>query len=144
MDTSESSDESLTPSDALDSAAAIDARSRRNGRWPAWVWLVLGVTMPVHLIGSPLVPDGWPRVVVGFLPLAVAVIGILYSARQRAASRLVARLVWPVTAGFVLLTFAALLLQNVVVPEGEVTGLVLSGLLPAIPCFYGAWRVLSE
>ena len=136
--------EQLSPSAALSNATEIDARARRAARWPAWVWLVLGVTMPVHLIGSPLVPDGWPRVAVGLLPLVVAVVGIIYSARQRATSRLMGRLVWPVTGVFTVLTVGSVLLQEFVLPEGSVTILVLCGLSPAIPCFYGAWRVLSE
>lgn len=137
-------DEQLSPSAALDNATEIDARARRAARWPAWVWLVLGVTMPVHLIGSHLVSDEWSRVAVGLLPLVVAVVGIIYSARQRATSRLMGRLVWPITGIFVALTVTSVLLQHFVVPEGAVTGLVLCGLLPAAPCFYGAWRVLAE
>lgn len=140
-----SGDESpLTPSAALGNATEVDAKARRVARWPAWVWLAMAVTMAVHLIGSPLVPDGWPRVVVGLLPLVFAVSGIIYSARQQATSRLLSRLVWPVTGAFVVLVFAAVLLQNVVFPQGAVPGIVLSGLLPAIPCVYGAWRVLAE
>lgn len=137
-----STSEPLSPSAALDSASAIDAKARRAARWPAWVWLVLGVTMPVHLIGSQLVSDGWPRIAVGLLPLVVSVVGIIYSARQGATSRLMSRLVWPVTGAFVVLTVVAVILQNFVIAEGSVVGLVLTGLLPAIPSFYGAGRVL--
>lgn len=134
----------LTPSAALGNAAEVDAKARQAARWPAWLWLAMAATMAVHLIGSPLMPDGWPRTVVEFLPLVFAVCGIVYSALQRAESKLLIRLVWPVTGVFVVLVLAAVLLQNFVLPEGSVPGIVITGLLPAIPCVYGAWRVLAE
>lgn len=146
MNESRTSDDEpqLTPSAAWGNAAEVDAKARRAARWPAWVWLAMAATMAVHLIGSPLVPDGWPRVVVGLLPLVFAVAGVIYSARQQATSKLLSRLVWPVTGVFVALVFAAVFLQNFVFPEGAVLWIVVTGLLPAIPCVYGACRVLSE
>lgn len=136
--------EAFSPAAALTNANNVDARARRSARWPAWLWLVLGVTMPIHLIGSPLVPDGWPQIVVGWLPLVVAVAGIVYSARQRVTSRLLSKLVWPVTLTFVALTWLSIAAQFTILPPNSTAGLVLFGLLPALPCFYGAWRVLSE
>lgn len=134
----------MTPAAALDNATAVDAKARKAVRWPAWLWLALGVGMPVFLIGSELVPNGWAHVLISALPLVIAVVGIIYSARQRATSKVLNRLVWPVTGAFVVLVFASVLLKNLVLPEGAVLSVVLIGLLPAIPCFYGVWRVLSQ
>ncbi|MBE9372938.1 hypothetical protein IQ251_00605 [Saccharopolyspora sp. HNM0983] len=136
-------DGELTPADALRSATTIDAKARRTARWPAWLWTAMGVGMPVHLIGIRLLPEGWLHTAVVVLPLLLAVGGMIYSAVQRATSRLLNKLVWPVTAVFVVLTVGASLLHSFVFPEGAVLPVVLTGLLPAIPCFYGVRRVLA-
>lgn len=134
----------MTPAAALENATAIDAKARKAVRWPAWVWLALGIGMPVYLIGTELVPTGWAHQVIDLLPLIIAVAGIIYSLLQRATSAVLNQLVWPVTGAFVVLVFASVLLKQFVVPDGAVLAVVLVGLLPAIPCFYGVWRVLAR
>lgn len=134
----------MTPAAALENATTIEAKARKVVRWPAWLWLALGVGMPVHLIGTELVPDGRAPQVIDVLPLIIAVVGMIYSLVQRATSTVLNRLVWPVTGAFVVLVLASVLLKHLVVPDGAVLAVVLVGLLPAIPCFYGVWRVLSR
>lgn len=55
------------PAEALDSAAVVDARARRRARWPAWVWIGLGIVMPTHLLGSQLGDQTWVEDVVVWL-----------------------------------------------------------------------------
>lgn len=140
---SNAQEQHFSPAEALASANDVDARARRHARWPAWLWLTLGVSMPIYLITSSLVSGGWPKVLVTALLVLVAVLGMVYSARQRGTSRLASRLEWPVTLAFIALTFLSIVLRHTILPPGSLLLLVVFGLLPAIPCFYGAWRVLS-
>lgn len=137
-----SADESFSPAAALHSAHNVDARARRSARWPAWVWLAMGVAMPLHLIGSDLASGDWFEAVVVWVVPVVVLVGIVYSALQRVESRLMHRLLWPVTWTFVALVLLDILARLTVLSSGPTAALVVLGLLPAAPCFYGAWRVL--
>lgn len=128
--------------DALDKATTVDARARRHGRWAAWTWLGLGTVMPAHLLGTQLGEGTWVESAAAWLiPVAVVVI-VVYSALQRAESRVMGGLVWPVTWSFVALVFLDVILAWTVLADGPAALVVLFGLLPAVPPFYGAWRVL--
>jgi uncharacterized membrane protein YoaK (UPF0700 family) len=104
--------------------------------------LGLGIVMPTHLLGTQLGDGTWvENVVTWLIPLAV-VVGLVYSIVQRAESRLTRRLTWPVTWAFVALVVLDVLLTWTVLADGPTALVVVFGLLPAVPPFYGAWRVL--
>jgi hypothetical protein len=129
---------------ALQRAEVVDRRSRAAARWPAGFWLILAAGMPIYLIGEQIAPPGpvmrmveWSPLVVGFALFAVAV-------SRRSESLLFRRLTPVVTAVYIGLAVLCMLAKWLVLPDGHSFGLIVLGLLPAVPCVYGAVRILTS
>lgn len=102
----------------------------------------MAVVMPAYLLGSQLGDGTWVEDVAGWLIPLAALVGVVYAAMQRAESRLMNRLTWPVTAAFMALVILDVALVRTVLDDGPTALVVGFGLLTAVPPIYGAWRVL--
>lgn len=131
--------EPLDPALALRRMDVIDRRTRATARWPAVCWLVLAVAFPVFLIGERVATGPVLRVV-EWLPLAAVIAVLAIATTRRAESRIATRLSLPAGAACVGLALACMVAKWTVLPDGYSPGLVVLGVLPALPCVYAAVR----
>lgn len=130
------------PDVALRLMDAVDRRSRATARWSAVAWLVMAVVMPLYLIGEEVVPPGPAMRIIEWTPLVVVVALFVFAVTRRSESRVAARLTGPVTVAFVALVVLCIVAKWTILSDGYSVGLLVLGLLPALPCLYGAGRVL--
>lgn len=133
----------MTELPAHDALAEVE-RVRRRIRSRRWWHVASGLVTAVFLTAYYIAMAAWPEQADDFvLPAmgAVFVILLLMQWRMRAVPREAARLeentVW-VSLGLALVTIA---LNAFVLPEGLSVWIILTGVLPALPFLYLAWRV---
>ncbi|MCJ8014161.1 hypothetical protein MUG84_20830 [Paenibacillus sp. KQZ6P-2] len=126
---------------ALTEIKRLEREVRLRGHWIGWLWFMMGVVIAAFGVLAPPVTTGWLQYVV---TLAVPVLGIFalfFAARQQVVSRVNQWIQYPVTwifCGFVLVDVIFRLSMH---PDHLSIWVVILGVLPAIPCWYAAWRV---
>lgn len=133
----------MTELPAREALAEVD-RVRRRIRSRRWWHVASGLVTAVFLTVYYIAMAAWPDQVDVFVLPAMAVVFailLLIQWRMRAVPREAARLeentVW-VSLGLALVTIG---LNSFVLPEGLSVWIVLTGVLPALPFLYMAWRV---
>lgn len=137
-------DRQLDPRTALDRARRVEDSVRRRGRWHGWVWLVLGLITPVFLIG--VYADALPGETSFWIAVGFGVAGAslaIWETRRGLWGREAARANRSVTWGYMAAMGAAALLAISFDPSGLPVWWVVFSLVPSVPCFVGAWRVLT-
>lgn len=136
--------EGLSPEAAAAEVTHTARQVRRRGRWPGWLWAVLGVVIFGFTIaansGNQLITD-----IVGPLPVVVGAGGFLFASRRGVVARgdlgqfdkLLANV-------FLAAVVAGTVVELTVLPHRVTGWLVLLAALMAVPCGIGAWRWLRS
>ncbi|GIG66116.1 hypothetical protein [Phytomonospora endophytica] len=130
----------LPAREALAEVARVRRRIRSLRWWHVAAGLVTAVSLTVYYVAMAAWPD---EVDVFVLPWLAVTAGILLLIRwrmravPREAARLEEKAVW-ISVGLALVTIAV---NNLLLPPGLSVWIVLTGVLPALPFLYAAWRV---
>jgi hypothetical protein len=139
-DTRGSSPSPSTAAAALGAADAVARRIRSRRRWYVAGAIVMAVALGAFTIALASWPERLAELIIpGLLVVGVILAVLAWFGRTvpAAATARTNRTVY-LSAG---LTVVALLLIRLVLPEGFSAWAVLTGLLPALPFLYLAWRV---
>jgi hypothetical protein len=101
----------------------------------------LGVVIAAFGVLAPPVTTGWVQyaVTLGFPILGM--LALWYAWRRRVISQTYQRLQYPITWIFCFLVVVDAIFRIAVKPAQLSVWVIALGILPAIPCWYGAWRV---
>lgn len=125
--------------EALSSADAAAGRIRSHRRWYIAGALVMAATLAAFSVALAWWPDRLAEVIIPGLLIALAVLAVLsWSGRTipESATKATNRVIL-ISAVMMIVT----LLLNRLLPVGFSGWVVLTGLLPALPFLYLAWRV---
>ncbi|MFP3914022.1 MAG: hypothetical protein ACLFWM_04040 [Actinomycetota bacterium] len=139
------SNNQMDPQAALDRAQRVGDTVRRRGRWHGWVWLTMGLITPVFLIGAnvnsvPGATQFW--IAIGFMTVG-GVLAVWETRRgvwSREAVKADRPFTWAYMTGIVAFAVPTIILDPIRPPAW----LVALALLPSIPCFLAAWRILTR
>lgn len=133
------------PDRELHEVQRITARVRSKGRWHGWVWLVLGVSSPLFLLGAVARPVRLP---VGSLWIALvfmAVTGglVVWHQRRPVVSAAHRRADRPLTWAYVACMVATVAVLRWIGDDASWTVVPLA-LVPSVPCAIGAAWLLKQ
>ncbi|MCT1479105.1 hypothetical protein [Microbacterium sp. p3-SID336] len=130
---------SSAAAEALRSADAAAGRIRSRRRWYVAGALVMAATLATFTIALAAWPDRLAAVIVPGLLSVAAILALLgWSGRTiPTAATAITNRVMLVSAALMVVT----LVLNRLLPAGFSGWLILTGLLPALPFLYLAWRV---
>lgn len=134
----------MNPNEARTTLAEIartQARTRRAGRWAAWLWLATGMATGAFELLAPPITHGWAEALVtlGFPVIGALLLGAAW--RERVHDLVAARLAGPVTAAFITGVLIASAFRFFTAPTDVTPTLLIVACLPFLPCAYAAVRV---
>jgi hypothetical protein len=138
-------DESLDPERAASRIRQARGTVRRGKRWHAGTLLALGIATAAYFALVGLISRDSQGIVL-MLVLLLLPLGILRmlmsvrEARPPAESRAMLRFESALAGVYIVLLAVAVLLDAFVLEHGTLAA-ALVGLLPALPCIYGAWQI---
>lgn len=138
-------DDQMDPRAALDQARRMESVAQRRGRWHGWVWLAIGLITPIFLIGA--IAEAVSRPIQFWIAISFMVVGAtlaIWEARRGLWGREAAKVDRPFTWAYVAAMVAVLLVAIILDPSGPPTWYVALALVPSVPCFIAAWRVLTR
>lgn len=135
----------MDPRTALDQARRVEGLVRRQGRWNGWAWLTIGVATPVFLITTTTEAIPGPAqlwIAIGFMTLAGGL--AILETRRGVWGREASRADRPMTTVYVV-TMVAVAMLLLIFDPWELPGwFVFAALVPSVPCFIAAWRILKR
>lgn len=139
------SNDQMNPQAALDHARQVEDTIRRRARWHGWVWLTMGIITPVFLIGAnvnavPGEAQFWTAI--GFM--TVAGVLAIWETKRGVWGREAVEADRPATWAYVIGIVAFAIPTIVVDPVDPAIWLIGLALVPSIPCFIAAWRILAR
>lgn len=130
---------------ALDHAREVENTIRRRARWHGWVWLTIGILTPVFLIGAnanalPAEAQFWTAI--GFM--TVGGVLAIWETRRGIWGREAVEADRPATWAYMIAIVAFAIPTIVLDPVDPPLWLIGLALVPSIPCFIAAWRILGR
>ncbi|MBB6731164.1 hypothetical protein [Cohnella zeiphila] len=133
--------EPINARNALAEIKRLERRVKLGGQGTGWLWFAMGAAIAAFGVLAPPVTTGWPANAAAAAIPVLGLITLFFAARQRVVSQVYGRLKLPITWIFCGLVAADVMFRLWTQPDRLTVWVVILGVLPALPAWYGAWRV---
>ncbi|WP_438387919.1 hypothetical protein [Actinopolyspora saharensis] len=136
----DSSSHEMPAAEALGSAGRMSELARGGTRWFGYMLVVLGCVTAGFFVGQALT-EGWTAAALAWL-YAACIAGLFwYVNRQRVVGRDMSTITRTVAVSYVALVVIVSVVNSTWLNDGSLWPCLVA-LLPALPCWLAAWRVL--